>query len=199
MKYFKGLILITLLVLISYIFLANVDQKAQKSDYKDYKPNASIESLAQTRWTQQTFTPMTKEEQLKKLSPTQYTVTQEQGTEAPFQNEYYDNKEVGMYVDILSGEPLYLSSDKYDSGTGWPSFTKPIQEDAVTLHEDTELFSTRTEVRSKIADSHLGHVFDDGPKDKGGKRYCMNSAAMRFVPLADMEKEGYGEFKKLLE
>ncbi len=142
---------------------------------------------------------MPKDDQLKKLSPTQYTVTQEKGTEAPFQNEYYDNKEVGIYVDIISGEPLYLSSDKYDSGTGWPSFTKPIREDAVTLHEDTELSTTRTEVRSKIADSHLGHVFDDGPKDKGGKRYCMNSAAMRFIPFADMEKEGYGEFKKLLE
>jgi methionine-R-sulfoxide reductase len=142
---------------------------------------------------------MQKEEQLKKLSPTQYNVTQEAGTEAPFQNEYYDNKEKGIYVDVVSGEPLYLSSDKYDSGTGWPSFTKPVKEDAVTLHEDTALFSSRTEVRSAVADSHLGHVFNDGPKDKGGKRYCMNSAAMRFVPFADMEAEGYGEFKSLLQ
>jgi len=140
---------------------------------------------------------MNKDEQLKKLTPEQYSVTQEKGTEAPFANAYFDTKEKGIYVDIISGEPLYLSSDKYDSGTGWPSFTKPIKEDAVTLHEDTELFSTRTEVRSKTSDSHLGHVFDDGPKDKGGKRYCMNSVAMRFVKFEDMEKEGYGEFVKL--
>lgn len=142
---------------------------------------------------------MKKEEQLKKLSPLQYSVTQEKGTEPSFANEYYDNKEKGIYVDVVSGEPLYLSSDKYDSGTGWPSFTKTVNPDAVTLHEDNEFLSARTEVRSKIADSHLGHVFDDGPKDKGGKRYCMNSAAMRFVPLAEMEKEGYGEFVGLLE
>ncbi len=139
---------------------------------------------------------MNKDEQLRKLTPEQYSVTQEKGTEAPFANAYFDTKEKGIYVDILSGEPLYLSSDKYDSGTGWPSFTKLIFEDAVTLHpENNPMFGT--EVRSKIADSHLGHVFDDGPKDKGGKRYCMNSAAMKFIRFEDMEKEGYGEFVKL--
>jgi peptide methionine sulfoxide reductase msrA/msrB len=130
----------------------------------------------------------------KRLTEEQYTVTQHEGTERPFNNLYADNKEKGIYVDIVSGEPLFLSSDKYDSGTGWPSFVKPLSNDVVTLHEDKRLFSTRTEVRSAIADSHLGHVFPDGPKDRGGMRYCMNSAALRFVPLAEMENEGYGEY-----
>jgi peptide methionine sulfoxide reductase msrA/msrB len=128
------------------------------------------------------------------LTPLQYEVTQEDGTERPFDNIYDKNNEDGMYVDILSGEPLYSSKDKYDSGTGWPSFVKPIVPDAIVLREDKGLFSTRTEVRSRLAASHLGHVFDDGPADRGGKRYCMNSAAMRFIPLADMEKEGYGDY-----
>jgi peptide methionine sulfoxide reductase msrA/msrB len=130
----------------------------------------------------------------KRLTEEQYTVTQHEGTERPFKNLYADNKEKGIYVDIVSGEPLFLSSDKYDSGTGWPSFVKPLSNDVVTLHEDKRLFSTRTEVRSAIADSHLGHVFPDGPKDRGGMRYCMNSAALRFVPFAEMEKEGYGDY-----
>jgi len=118
------------------------------------------------------------------------------GTERSFQNEYDTNKEKGIYVDIVSGEPLFLSSDKYDSGTGWPSFVKPIREDVVTLKVEDGIFSSRTEVRSVIADSHLGHVFDDGPSDRGGKRYCMNSAALRFIPLAQIESEGYGEYVK---
>lgn len=126
------------------------------------------------------------------LTPLQYKVTQEEGTESPFKNEYDKMYEEGIYVDVVSGEPLYLSKDKYDSGTGWPSFVKPIADDVVTLKIDKKLFSTRTEVRSRYADSHVGHVFDDGPTDRGGKRYCMNSAAMRFVPKADMEREGYG-------
>ena len=135
------------------------------------------------------------DEQLKKmLTDEQYTVTQKEGTERPFSNLYADNKEVGIYVDIVSGEPLFLSTDKYDSGTGWPSFVKPINENAVTLKEDRHLFTTRVEVRSRIANSHLGHVFTDGPKDRGGKRYCMNSAALRFIPIGSMEKEGYGDY-----
>ena len=116
-----------------------------------------------------------------------------------YDNEYWDNKEPGIYVDVVSGEPLFSSLDKFDSGTGWPSFTKPIQQETVKEHTDTKLWVPRTEVRSKSADSHLGHVFDDGPKDKGGMRYCINSAALRFIPLADLEKEGYGEFLKLFE
>lgn len=140
-----------------------------------------------------------KAKKLKELTPLQYKVTQESGTERSFSaGNYNDNKEKGLYVDIVSGEPLFLSSDKYDSGTGWPSFVKPIDAEAITLHVDKGIFTTRTEVRSRVADSHLGHVFEDGPVDKGGKRYCMNGAALRFIPLSDMETEGYSKYIKLL-
>lgn len=135
----------------------------------------------------------------KLLTPLQYKVTQEDGTEAPFQNEYNENKQEGIYVDILSGEPLYSSLDKYDSGTGWPSFVKPIAPKSVVLKEDKSLFSTRTEVRSKYADSHIGHVFPDGPKDRGGLRYCMNSAALRFIPKEDLSQNWYQEYEGLFE
>jgi peptide-methionine (R)-S-oxide reductase len=131
------------------------------------------------------------------LTHLQYEVTQEDGTEPPFRNAYWNNHEDGIYVDVVSGQPLFTSIDKFDSGTGWPSFTKPIDADAVTTRTDRKLFMTRTEARSTGADSHLGHVFDDGPRDAGGLRYCMNSAALRFVPADRLEEEGYGRYSSL--
>ncbi|MBU1251100.1 MAG: peptide-methionine (R)-S-oxide reductase MsrB [Actinobacteria bacterium] len=132
-----------------------------------------------------------------RLTPIQFKVTQKDGTEPAFRNEYHDNKQPGLYVDVVSGQPLFTSLDKFDSGTGWPSFTKPIDASAITTRSDRTLWMTRTEVRSSGADSHLGHVFDDGPREAGGLRYCMNSAALRFIPVDELEAEGYGEYRQL--
>ena len=138
-----------------------------------------------------------KDELKKKLTPMQYEVTQHEATEPPFQNAYWNAHEDGIYVDVVSGEALFSSKDKYDSGCGWPSFTKPIEGKKLTEKSDHKIGYKRTEVRSAQADSHLGHVFEDGPHDKGGLRYCINSASLRFVPLKDLDKEGYGEYEKL--
>ena len=133
-----------------------------------------------------------------KLTPMQYKVTQHEGTEPPFKNEYWDNHEQGIYVDIVSGEALFSSADKFESGTGWPSFSRPLAPENVKTKTDRQFFMSRTEVRSAHADSHLGHVFDDGPKPTG-QRYCMNSASMRFIPASKLLAEGYGEYAKLFD
>ncbi|MBV9618844.1 MAG: peptide-methionine (R)-S-oxide reductase MsrB [Verrucomicrobia bacterium] len=139
------------------------------------------------------------EELKKKLTPEQYHVTQQCGTEPPFRNEYWDNHRAGIYVDVVSGEPLFTSMDKFDSGTGWPSFTKPIDKHNVTEKSDRGFGMERTEVRSSKSDSHLGHLFDDGPSDKGGMRYCINSASLRFIPVEKLKEEGYGQYLPLFE
>ncbi|MGL5416337.1 MAG: peptide-methionine (R)-S-oxide reductase MsrB [Clostridium sp.] len=144
-------------------------------------------------------TPLSKDELREKLTPIQYKVTQEQGTEPAFQNEYYDNKEEGIYVDIVSGKPLFTSMDKFDSGCGWPAFSKPIAEGTIYDKEDKSFGMHRVEVRSTDSNSHLGHVFEDGPKELGGLRYCINSASLKFIPKDKMDEEGYGKYKGLLK
>ena len=145
------------------------------------------------------YTKPTDEELRQKLTPMQYEVTQNEGTEPPFQNEFWNSKEEGLYVDIVSGEPLFSSKEKFDSHCGWASFSKPLEAENFVEKEDSKFGMRRVEVRSKHADSHLGHVFDDGPQELGGLRYCMNSASMRFIPVEKLEEEGYGEYLPLFE
>ena len=165
-------------------------------------PRASAQATARSvNRDRKVTTPYTKpsDAELKqKLSPMQYRVTQHEGTEPPFRNEFWDNHEAGIYVDVVSGEPLFSSLDKYDSGTGWPSFTRPLVPENIRTKTDRTLLMTRTEVRSANADSHLGHLFDDGPRPTG-LRYCMNSASMRFIPVRELAAQGYGEYVKLFQ
>ncbi|MDY0236169.1 MAG: peptide-methionine (R)-S-oxide reductase MsrB [Gudongella sp.] len=143
------------------------------------------------------FSKPDKEELKNKLSDVSYNVTQENATERPFTNEYDKNFKEGIYVDVVSGEPLFSSKDKYDAGCGWPSFTRPLEKENIVEKKDRSLLMMRTEVRSENADSHLGHVFNDGPREEGGLRYCINGASLRFIPKEDLEKEGYGEYLHL--
>lgn len=169
--------------------------KKQPYHYKRYKKGSGRKDFIESHWK------LKKDQQSLKetLSPIQYKVTQENGTETPFQNEYHDHEEDGIYVDVVSGEPLFSSTDKYDAGCGWPSFTKPIDSYQVNEHMDTSHGMFRTEVRSQFGDSHLGHLFDDGPKAQGGMRYCINSAALKFIPKQEMEEKGYGYLKYLFK
>lgn len=167
--------------------------KKNRFHYERYKRGSGREAFLKKHWRYD-------QAKLKeKLTPMQYHVTQENGTEPPFQNEYWDHFEEGIYVDIISGEVLFSSKDKFDAGCGWPSFTKPVNPAEITEHLDTSHGMIRTEVRSRTADSHLGHVFPDGPPEHGGLRYCINSAAIRFIKKEDMEKEGYGDYLYLFE
>jgi peptide methionine sulfoxide reductase msrA/msrB len=167
--------------------------KKNKFRYAMYRRGSGRDRFIKENWKD-----FGRDEQLKTtLTPIQYEVTQNDATEPPFRNEFWDHTEDGIYVDIVSGEPLFSSTDKYDAGCGWPSFTKAINKDEVKENMDVSHNMVRTEVRSKTANSHLGHLFDDGPQDAGGLRYCINSAALRFVPKEDLEKEGYGEYAVL--
>jgi methionine-R-sulfoxide reductase len=191
MLVFCGIILVALLGVL--IFLNRARGQSQT-----VSPTPST-SMTTPSSTDQASNKPSGDELKKKLTPEQYHVTQQCGTEPPFRNEYWNNHRAGIYVDVVSGEPLFTSLDKFDSGSGWPSFTKPIENGHVSEKTDRAFGMERTEVRSNKSDSHLGHVFDDGPTDKGGMRYCINSAALRFIPVEKLKDEGYEQFLPLFE
>ncbi len=187
------LVLVLVVTLAGLLYSLSTEERFPEARVKVLPQNNTIVKVL--LW--KTFIKPSDGELKKMLTPLQYSVTQKEGTETPFDNVYLNNKKDGIYVDIVSGEPLFSSKDKYDSQTGWPSFTKPMVVDNIVEKKDSLLGYTRTEIRSKYGDSHLGHVFDDGPKP-AGLRYCMNSSALRFVPKEDMIKEGYGEYVNLM-
>ena len=188
-----------LLGLIATFFIARafVLHAQQPNPKPSASPAKTMETTTPTASTDNSK--LSKEELRKKLTDEQYRVTCEAGTEPAFRNAYWNNHKAGIYVDVISGKALFSSLDKFDSGTGWPSFTKPLEKSNVKVDSDTSLGMSRDEVRSTSSDAHLGHVFDDGPAEAGGMRYCMNSASLRFIPVEDLDKEGYGQYKALFE
>jgi methionine-R-sulfoxide reductase len=189
MLIFCAIVFVALLAILLFLNRAHAQKPAE----------APPTSMTTPSSTNQTSDKPSSEELKKKLTTEQYRVTQQCGTEPPFRNEYWDNHRPGIYVDVVTGEPLFTSLDKFDSGTGWPSFSKPIENQNVVEKTDSTLGMERTEVRSSKGDSHLGHVFDDGPTDKGGMRYCINSASLRFIPVEKLKAEGYGQYLPLFE
>ena len=191
-----------MLVFCAVIFVALIAVMIFLNRARGQAPSASpapSTSMTTPSSNNQTSTKPSADELKKKLTPEQYHVTQQCGTEPPFRNAYWNEHRPGIYVDVISGEPLFTSLDKFDSGSGWPSFTKPIEKQNVAEKSDRTLGMERTEVRSSKSDSHLGHIFDDGPADKGGMRYCINSASLRFIPVEKLKEEGYGQYLPLFE
>ncbi|MGM0379226.1 MAG: peptide-methionine (R)-S-oxide reductase MsrB [Bacillota bacterium] len=206
MKYSKYILVILIIIIILFYAFNQMNTKnisESKSNTQDSEENIiDVQERSDIEKIEIDFSKYTKpsDDIIKEnLTDLQYKVTQKEGTEKPFDNKYYDNYELGIYVDIVTGEPLFFSTDKYKSDTGWPSFTKPISLDVITFHEDNKLLSTRIEVKSKVGKSHLGHVFNDGPIDDGGLRYCLNSSALKFIPYDKMKISGYKELIEPLD